>query len=86
MRVERRSAALRGIGDFKPGMVVQSATVLLNIALAPALMFGWGTGHPLGVAVLRGNFDAAVFVINTGIDGVGDDVTLAVDIDPVDLS
>lgn len=43
-------AALRGIGDFKPGMVVQSATVLLNIALAPALMFGWGTGHPLGVA------------------------------------
>jgi putative MATE family efflux protein len=24
--------------------------VLLNIALAPALMFGWVTGHPLGVA------------------------------------
>jgi len=43
-------AALRGIGDFKPGMVVQSATVLLNIGLAPTLMFGWVTGHPLGVA------------------------------------
>jgi len=23
---------------------------VLNIVLAPALMFGWGTGHPLGVA------------------------------------
>ncbi|MGD9906118.1 MAG: MATE family efflux transporter [Vicinamibacterales bacterium] len=43
------AAALRGIGDFKPGMVVQSATVALNIALAPVLIFGWGTGIPLGV-------------------------------------
>ena len=43
-------AALRGIGDFKPGMIVQSATVVVNIVLAPVLMFGWGTGHPLGVA------------------------------------
>ena len=53
-------AALRGIGDFKPGMYVQSATVIVNIILAPVLMFGWstkicapsdgwGTGHPLGV-------------------------------------
>ncbi len=44
------AAALRGIGDFKPGMVVQSSTVALNIALAPVLIFGWGTGIPLGVA------------------------------------
>jgi len=44
------ASALRGIGDFKPGMVMQTATVVLNIVLAPALMFGWGTGHPLGVA------------------------------------
>ncbi len=43
-------AALRGVGDFKPGMIVQSATVLLNVVLAPALMFGWGTGRPMGVA------------------------------------
>ncbi len=43
-------AALRGIGDFKPGMVMQTATVVLNIILAPTLMFGWGTGHPMGVA------------------------------------
>src|SRR3954465_6768671 len=35
------AAALRGIGDFKPGMLVQSGTVILNIVLAPVLMFGW---------------------------------------------
>jgi putative MATE family efflux protein len=44
------ASALRGTGDFKPGMLVQSATVVLNIVLAPTLMFGWITGHPLGVA------------------------------------
>ena len=44
------SSALRGLGDFKPGMIVGSGTVVLNMALAPVLIFGWGTGHPLGVA------------------------------------
>jgi putative MATE family efflux protein len=44
------SAALRGTGNFKPGMVVQSSTVVLNMVLAPFLIFGWGTGLPLGVA------------------------------------
>jgi putative MATE family efflux protein len=43
-------SALRGIGNFKPGMIVSSATVLLNMVLAPFLIFGWGTGVPLGVA------------------------------------
>jgi putative MATE family efflux protein len=43
-------SALRGIGLFKPGMVVQTATVVINMALAPVLMFGWLTGRPLGVA------------------------------------
>jgi putative MATE family efflux protein len=43
-------AALRGIGNFKPGMVVSTATVILNMILAPILIFGWVTGHPLGVA------------------------------------
>ena len=43
-------AALRGTGNFKPGMVVQTATVILNMVLAPILIFGWGTGRPLGVA------------------------------------
>lgn len=43
-------AALRGIGDFKPGMIVGTATVALNMAVAPVLIFGWGTGVAFGVA------------------------------------
>jgi putative MATE family efflux protein len=44
------ASALRGTGNFRPGMVVQTATVILNIVLAPILIFGWGTGIALGVA------------------------------------
>ena len=43
-------SVLRGAGIAKPGMVVQVATVGLNIVLAPILIAGWGTGHALGVA------------------------------------
>ena len=43
-------SALRGTGLAAPGMVVQMATVLINAILAPILIAGWGTGHPLGVA------------------------------------
>lgn len=43
-------AALRGLGQFKPGMIVSTASIVLNMALAPFLIFGWGTGHPMGVA------------------------------------
>jgi putative MATE family efflux protein len=43
------SAALRATGNFKPGMIVQTSTVIINIVLAPLLIFGVGTGHPLGV-------------------------------------
>jgi putative MATE family efflux protein len=43
-------AALRGTGNFKPGMIVQTATVILNIILAPVFIFGWGTGMAMGVA------------------------------------
>jgi putative MATE family efflux protein len=43
-------AALRATGNFKPGMVVSTATVIINMVLAPFLIFGWGTGHPFGVA------------------------------------
>ena len=43
-------AALRGTGNFKPGMIAQTATVILNVVLAPTLMFGWMTGQPMGVA------------------------------------
>jgi putative MATE family efflux protein len=43
-------AALRGAGNFKPGMIVGTATVIINMILAPFLIFGWGTGHPFGVS------------------------------------
>ena len=42
-------SALRAVGNFKPGMIVATATVIINMILAPILIFGWGTGHPLGV-------------------------------------
>jgi putative MATE family efflux protein len=43
-------AALRATGNFKPGMVVSTVTVMINMVLAPFFIFGWGTGRPLGVA------------------------------------
>jgi putative MATE family efflux protein len=43
-------AALRGVGNFKPGMVVSVVTVIINMLLAPVLIFGWGTGRAFGVA------------------------------------
>jgi putative MATE family efflux protein len=42
-------AAMRGTGNFKPGMIVQSATIVINIVLAPILIFGWVFGLRLGV-------------------------------------
>lgn len=44
------SSALRGTGIVKPTMVVQVLTVLLNTALAPILIAGWGTGYAMGAA------------------------------------
>lgn len=43
------SAALRGTGNFKPGMIVQTSTVIINIVLTPLFVFGWITSEPLGV-------------------------------------
>jgi MATE family, multidrug efflux pump len=43
-------SALRGTGIVQPAMVAQLVAVLLNVALAPVLIAGWGTGIPLGVA------------------------------------
>jgi MATE family, multidrug efflux pump len=43
-------AALRGTGIVRPTMIVQISVVIINIALAPVLISGWGTGHALGVA------------------------------------
>jgi putative MATE family efflux protein len=44
------SSAMRGTGIVKPAMLVQVLTVIINAALAPILIAGWGTGRPLGVA------------------------------------
>ncbi|HUQ83166.1 MAG TPA: MATE family efflux transporter [Gemmatimonadaceae bacterium] len=43
-------SALRATGNFKPGMIVSTATVIINMVLAPFLIFGWGTGYAFGVA------------------------------------
>ncbi|MEO6592576.1 MAG: MATE family efflux transporter [Gemmatimonadaceae bacterium] len=43
-------SALRAVGTFKPGMLVSTTTVIINIVLAPFLIFGWVTGHAFGVA------------------------------------
>jgi putative MATE family efflux protein len=63
-------SALRGTGLVQPGVIVQMLTVLLNTLLAPVLIAGWGTHHPLGVAgaglastlaILCGNVFLAVY-------------------------
>ena len=43
-------AALRGTGNFKPGMWVQTGTVVINMVLAPFLIFGWGPFPEMGVS------------------------------------
>ena len=44
---ERRASRRR---RFQAGMIVQTSTVVINMLLAPVLIFGWGTGRPMGVA------------------------------------
>ena len=65
-------SGLRATGIVKPGMVVQAATVLVNAALAPVLIGGWGTGHSLGpagagwastIAVAIGNILVAIYFV-----------------------
>jgi len=43
-------AALRAVGNFKAGMIVGTGSVIVNMVLAPFLIFGWVTGHAFGVA------------------------------------
>jgi putative MATE family efflux protein len=43
-------ASLRGTGQFRAPMIVSTVSVVANMVLAPFLIFGWGTGRPLGVA------------------------------------
>jgi putative MATE family efflux protein len=56
-------AALRGIGDLKVPTMIQVGTVLLNIVLAPILIFGVGPQPALGVA---GAALASVIAIGLG--------------------
>ena len=74
-------SVLRGAGLAKPGMVVQMVTVGLNIVLAPVLIAGWGTHHPLGVAgaglATSLSVAAGVLLLTRFVRQVGDVVTLA---------
>jgi putative MATE family efflux protein len=58
------AAALRGTGNFKPGMLVQTGTVIINIVLAPFLIFGWGPFPEWGVA---GAAVSTLVAIATGV-------------------
>lgn len=44
------ASALRATGIVRPAMLVRVVAVAINIALAPVLISGWGTGYALGVA------------------------------------
>ena len=57
-------AALRGMGDMKVPTMIQIGTLVINIVLAPTLMFGWITGNPLGVA---GTAIASLVAVGTGV-------------------
>lgn len=43
-------ATLRATGMVKPTMILQIISVLVNVALAPVLIVGWGTGYAMGPA------------------------------------
>ncbi|MGB6353879.1 MAG: MATE family efflux transporter [Steroidobacteraceae bacterium] len=62
-------SALRGTGIVQPTMMVQVLTVILNAVLAPVLIAGWGTGHPMGVAGagLASSLSVAVGVVLLGL-------------------
>jgi putative MATE family efflux protein len=60
-------AALRGAGVVKPTVAILVLTVLLNLVLAPILIFGWGTGHAFGV---RGAAMATFFALLLGVAGM----------------
>jgi putative MATE family efflux protein len=56
------AAALRATGIVRPSMLVQVLAVVINIALAPVLITGWGTGHAFGVAGAGLASSIAVFI------------------------
>ena len=62
-------SALRGTGIVQPTIIVQVLTVILNAVLAPVLIAGWVTGHPLGVAGagLASSISVAAGVVMLGL-------------------
>jgi len=58
------AATLRGTGNFKPGMIVQTMSVIINIILAPVFIFGWGWAPAMGVA---GAAFASLIAIAVGV-------------------
>jgi putative MATE family efflux protein len=65
------SSTLRGIGNMRPSVIAQFATIALNVALAPILMFGWLTDVALGIegaalatfiAILAGTFGLSLYL------------------------
>jgi putative MATE family efflux protein len=57
------AAALRGAGNFKLGVVVGVATVVINMVVAPVLIFGWLGAPALGIS---GAAVASLFAIVVG--------------------
>jgi putative MATE family efflux protein len=55
-------ASLRATGLVKPIMIVQAVSLSLNTLLAPIMIAGWLTGHPLGIVGAGLASSIAVFV------------------------
>jgi Na+-driven multidrug efflux pump len=44
------AAALRGVGNFKLGVAVGTVTIVINMAVAPILIFGWIGAPAMGIS------------------------------------
>ena len=64
-------SALRGIGNMRPSLVAQFGTIVINMVLAPVLMFGWLGSPKLGIegaalatfiAIVAGVFGLALYL------------------------